>query len=179
MLATAPNQATTNDGTLTGPVDGSNPAFTLSPPVPPQQEWVFRNGLLMTQGLDVAMSGATAALISAQIPPPGDVISAAVWGTPPAEAWQPPFNLPAQFSTNDGSIIGVLNGANNVFTLATGLLVTGIVLFFNGLQMTPNVDFTWSCLQVSSAGPWSTTIAMMAGNNPNVGDVLTGQIFNA
>lgn len=132
----------------------------------------------MTQALDVTASAGVATLTSPQTPLVGDIVSAAVWGVPPVDPAQPPFNVPKQASTSNGSIIGVLNGINNVFTLTTGLLVTGIVLFFNGVMMTPNVDFTWVCLQATSAGPWVTTITMMGGQNPAADSVLTAQIFN-
>lgn len=82
-----------------------------------------------------------------------------------------------QFTTANGSIEGILNGANNVFTLNTGGLVTGLVVFWNGSYLTPSQDYNWTCQQTSSAGPWVTTITTASGNYPLAGDFLTIEAF--
>lgn len=203
------------------------PAFTLQAP---SQVMLFRNGQLLTQGIDYTQSAATVTLIGAQIPQPGDTLTAQIWAgggptqvsnvdgslyyasavevflfisglletqpaqgiatgdmarygqapvtgsVPTVEAWvpdvtlmEPAFNLPVQFSTLDGSL--QVTG-NAIFTLSTGALVTGVMVFKNGGDLEYGVDFVWSCMQLSSAGPWVTTVTFLLAA-PLPSDVVT------
>lgn len=138
---------------------------------------VFRNGVMLTQPIDGVTLGDTASLSIAQLPQTGDVVTLRAWTQDISDPDALPLNLPLQFSTNDGSILGVMDGSNNLFTVATDALVCDLVLTYNGLGMTQDRDYTWRCAQLTSAGPWVTTITMQSGQNPNADDVLTAEVF--
>ncbi len=163
-LTLGPTQVTTCDGTLVNPTAA--------------EAFLFRNGLMMTQTTDGVTAGNAAAFSQSQTPQLTDIVTVQAWTQDISDPNMIPLNLAQQFTTNDGTIAGVLDGSNNQFTVVTDSLVTEMLLSFNGLEMTESVDYTWACLQNSSAGPWTTTITMQAGNNPNPDDVLTAQVFS-
>lgn len=137
--------------------------------------WFFRNGLLMTPDLDGAVYGNT--ILMGQIPTAGDIITAEVWVKHPLFADEPDLNLGTQYTSADGSLSGAMNGANNVFLLnvppiasagvPTPSLVAGLLLFWNGIFLTPDVDYTIT----------ENVITMIGGNYPNSGDILTARVF--
>jgi hypothetical protein len=132
----------------------------------------------MTLPIDYSAATGALTLVAPQVPVSGDVVTVRGYN---AAAATPalPYNIPTQYSTNDGSLSGTLNGVNAVFGIVTGALVTQIILFWNGDMMTEGIDYSWSCVQNSSAGPWISQITMMAGQFPNAGDVLTAEVFSA
>jgi hypothetical protein len=138
---------------------------------------LFANGDLETQTID-GYAEANAAYL-AMAAPPGSTVTVEAWVPNITDAAEPAFNLPQQFSTVDGSLIGLTNGTNNVFTLATGSLVTQILLWWNRNFLQQGSQFTWTCVQNSSAGPWVTTVTLVGGNIPAPGDTVTCQIFEA
>ncbi len=73
----APAQFSTETGTITGTIDGSNATFYLLYPVTTAN--IYRNGVLMTQTTDVTFGANQMVFQSGQIPQPGDVISAQGW----------------------------------------------------------------------------------------------------
>ena len=200
-----PAQFSTNAGTLIGPIDGKNRVFSFAPLgsgnggqaadpdtalpggfIPgfdagtveiSQGGLIFQNGHLLTQPFEGVALGDVVTLATA--PQPGSVVTVQAWSPDSADPFFPALNLPVQFSTADGSIIGTLDGQNNVFTLKTASLVTGIILFWNGGDMVLGADFTWTCQQPSSAGGWVTTITLMAGNYPLPADTLTAAVFES
>lgn len=146
------------------------------------QSMLFRNGLMMTQPLDGLTALDLATLVSAQTPVTGDTVTVRAYVPNILDAALPtgpiPFNLPKQYSTNDGSLIGAVNGMNTAFTVATGGLVTSMFFSWNGDMMTVATDYMWACLQNSSAGPWVTTITFLNGQIPSSGDTLTALVFS-
>jgi hypothetical protein len=68
---------------------------------------------------------------------------------------------PQQFSTNDGSIQGAVDGVNTTFLISAAL--TRARVFRNGVLMTLNYD--------CAAG--GRAIVFMAGQIPQPGDVIT------
>ncbi len=76
-IGMAPAQFSTNTGTITGTIDGSNATFYLSYPVATAN--IYRNGLLMTQTGDVSFGANQMIFAAGQIPVPGDVITAEGW----------------------------------------------------------------------------------------------------
>jgi hypothetical protein len=63
--------------TPSGVVDGSNRSFSLAQaPEPVTSLSLFRNGLLLKQGLDYVLSGSTVVFTAAAAPQPGDVLTA-------------------------------------------------------------------------------------------------------
>ena len=154
-------QVTTADGTLYS----ATSVKTLA----------FLNGLLETQPRDVISIGNEVVFTVA--PSRGAKAEVEAWTPDATDSFSPPLNPPSQFSSADGSLIGALNGSNNIFTVNTGALVTDVLVFLTGAFMVFGRDFTWTCLQNSSAGPWITTITMMNGNYPQAGDTLTAEVF--
>lgn len=137
--------------------------------------WFFRNGLLMTPDFDGSAYENT--IHMGQIPVPGDIITAEVWVRHPLIPDEPDLNLGTQYTSADGSLSGPMDGANNVFLLnvppvasagvPTPSLVAGLLFFWNGIFLTPTIDYTIS----------SNVITMMGGNYPNAGDILTARVF--
>ena len=70
-------------------------------------------------------------------------------------------NVPMQFSSADGTIVGVIDGANAVFWLVVG--VVKFDLYRNGQFLTPGVDYTFIGNQFTFLGP----------QVPAPGDILT------
>lgn len=68
-LTPAPAQYTTNDGSLTGAVNGANYIYTAVSSTQAVAGLVFVNGILMTQGLDATLTGNVVTL--SQAPQPG------------------------------------------------------------------------------------------------------------
>ena len=169
-----PAQFTTADGSLSGAVNGSNKQFSFSPGGTASVSLLFASGLLDTQpnqGLTIGNSATVAVA-----PFPGGNVTVEAWMQ---DLTQPAINAPLQFTSANGSIAGALDGVNNVFTLVTGYLVTGIMVWWNGGFLSEGQDFNWTCLENSSAGPWITTITTNGGNYPQPGDMLTAQAFYA
>lgn len=158
-----PLQLTNADGTLTY----TQPAGAL----------LFRNGLLMTQPADGLVAGHSATFSPWQTPHVSDIVTVEAWAPNILDSTEPALNLPVQFSTNDGSLAGTLDGANNLFVVQTDALITEMFLGWNGLEMTTGLDYSWTCSQPSSAGAWVTTITMQAGQYPSASDVLTAEVF--
>jgi hypothetical protein len=204
-----PDEFSSNAGTLTGPIDGTNENFAFQPGVVvpttgpgaphepgtglPNQiipgfrgttkipstavaSLLFLGGKLQTQPLQGQTAGNSASFPSP--PSPHQVVSVAAWAPDPTEINEPTLNLPQQFSTSNGLLLGAVNGSNQTFVLATGNLVTALLLWWQGNFLQQGAQFNWSCVQNSSAGPWQTTITMIGGNVPAVGDVVTAQIFS-
>lgn len=164
-----PSQFTTADHTLTGAVDGQNRnyAFTSAPAA--AEVLPFLNGILMTQPLDAQTTGDALVMSPLQLPHTGDTVTVRAF-IPDAIG----LNAPAQFSTLDGSIAGTVGGANAVFTLSipmtllgngTFILVTNIMLWWNGDFLTPGVDYAFT----------SPTITLRVA--PSTGDIVTAMVF--
>lgn len=73
----APAQFSTETGTITGAIDGTNPTFFLSFPITTAQ--IFRSGVLMTQPTDVVFGANLLVFQAGQIPKPLDVITVEGW----------------------------------------------------------------------------------------------------
>lgn len=73
----APIQFSTEDGTITGTIDGVNDTFYLAYPVSSAN--VYRSGVLMTQPTDVAWVTNQIIFAASQIPQLGDVITVLAW----------------------------------------------------------------------------------------------------
>lgn len=170
-----PALPSTAAGTIFGAVDGANRTFT-APYFNPLGQMVFWNGDLLTWPLDYTSSGFTLTLT--QAPGVGDVVTEAAFDRN-LNTVALPLNAPTLYNSVNGTLTGTIDGVNNVFVVATGLLVTDLIVFWNGVMQTESVDYTWTCLQNSSAGPWVTTITMMAGQYPNPGDIMTAEVFGS
>jgi hypothetical protein len=80
-------------------------------------------------------------------------------------------NVPIQLSTgtNDGSVVGVIDGTNTVFTLNIFGIVSQILVFRNGVGLTFLVDYTYI----------SNVVTFMSGSAPQPGDILTFEVYLA
>lgn len=75
------------------------------------------------------------------------------------------MNVPIQFSTIDGTIIGAVDGINTIFYLSVGLIET-IILTLNGLGQTSGLDYSYINNQITFA-PDAV---------PTVGSVITAWV---
>jgi hypothetical protein len=125
-----------------GTINGANTTFTLANTPSPQTSLeLYRNGLLMKQGADYSISGATLTFVAASIPGAGDSLIASYrYGAASGGS-----------SFADGETpSGVLNGSNANFTLAHAPTpATSLALYRNGLFMTQGVDYTLNGSAVS------------------------------
>ena len=75
-------------------------------------------------------------------------------------------NVPIQFTTANGTIVGLIDGTNTVFTLITGG-VTYLSVYRNGDLQTFGVDYT----------AVNNQITFTAANVPQPGDLITAEAF--
>jgi len=175
----------------------NNPQITISTPLAPRPQqftniatllsanvcgvMIFRNGILMTDGLDYTRVGGAVTFV---VPPIAkDVMTAQVFavglqlGGATPQRYISPWTLPLT-GAFDGvgtfyeivvgpTIAGVLDGTNNLFTVS--LPLARIQLWRNGLLQTLNQDFV--------AGP--TAIVFLPGSIPQPGDILTLLGYNS
>ena len=142
---------------------------------------LFRNGLLLTEGLDFTRAGS---LVTFVVPPgAGDIVTARVFargkqlgGTTP-ERYISPWSL-SLAGAYDGtgtnyqiqfgpSIVGDCDGVNNLFTW--GVNMPRVKIYRNGVLQTFGVDVY--------AGP--TAMVFLAGAIPQPGDIITMMGFSS
>lgn len=139
--------------------------------------WISRNGVLLTQPLDATAIGNEAFFKPWQYPREGDVISVQQWTPDITDVDEPELNLPQQYTSAAETVTGIIDGVNRQFvvvvpvnpgsaTFAT-VLVTAVIVFRNGLFMTDGVDYTIA----------GQTITFNIPQTPQVGDILTAQVF--
>lgn len=78
-------------------------------------------------------------------------------------------NVPIQLSTatNDGSIVGAIDGVNTIFTLNIFGIISQMIVFRNGVAQTYLVDYTYLGNQIT----------FMDLSIPQVGDSITCEIY--
>jgi hypothetical protein len=145
-----------DDETPSGPVDGENTSFTLtSPPTPPASLNLYRNGILMRQGVGYTLSGNTITILSGSIPVSGDSLQA--WYRIPGIASQT-----VNFS-EDETPAGIVDSSNAVFTLESiPAPASSLQLFRNGVLQKSGMDYLLS----------SKTVTFSSWAIPQPGDVL-------
>ena len=83
----APSVAFVDSETPSGAIDGSNMTFTTAfAPAPASSLALYRNGLLMKQGADYNLAGATITFISSVVPGTGDILTVSYRYAAPASA---------------------------------------------------------------------------------------------
>lgn len=144
--------------TPAGAVNGVNATFTLANAPSPQTSLeLYRNGLLMRQGVDYSLNSATVTFVASSIPQTGDILTASYRYGGTALANTSAF---ADGETPSGAV----NGSNTTFTLAhTPTPATSLALYRNGLFMTQGVDYDLN----------GSTVTFVAAAVPQSGDVLT------
>jgi hypothetical protein len=144
--------------TPAGTVNGVNATFALANAPSPQTSLeLYRNGLLMKQGVDYSLNGATVTFVTGSIPQTGDILTASYR-----------YGGAALVNTSafaDGETpSGAVNGSNTTFTLAhTPAPAASLALYRNGLFMTQGVDYSLN----------GATVTFVASAAPQTGDVLT------
>lgn len=78
------------------------------------------------------------------------------------------MNVPIQYSTFDGSIVGPVDGVNAIFWLNTGA-VSSLLVFRNGVAQTYGVDYT----------NINNQITFLQASIPQPGDIVTAEAFNS
>lgn len=192
------NQGDWNSGDFNGPggaplVPPAAPVATISAPLaaPPQQftnasvlinggykeagVMIYRNGILLTYGLDYTRKGGIVTLI---VPPgPSDIMTARVFavgkvlGGPYPERYIAPWTFRMNGAFDNASltyqidfgptITGGCDGINNLFQW--GCVLERVQCWRNGILQTFNVDF--------AAG--QTAMVFLPGAIPQPGDLLT------
>jgi hypothetical protein len=142
--------------TPAGVIDGVNTAFALSgAPTPTGSLTLFRNGMLLRQGIDYSISGKNVTLAAGNLVSAGDRL----------QAW---YRLPptgtAMINFTDSEVpLGSIDGINQVFTLAgTPMPASSLRVFRNGLLQKAGVDYDLSV----------NTITFTSVSIPTAGDIL-------
>ncbi len=145
------------DGEMpSGTVNGANTTFTLvSTPSSALTLTVYRNGVLLSNGVDYSLNGATITFVSSQAPQSGDVLQAY-------------YRLAGSSSSplfiDDQSPQGTIDGANTTFVLTSAPTpLLSLKLYKNGDLLQQNTDYTLSGTTINFV---STAVT------PKVGDSL-------
>ncbi|HYP05636.1 MAG TPA: hypothetical protein VER03_05320 [Bryobacteraceae bacterium] len=139
-----------------GTMNGVNRYFTLAAePATPGSLHLFRNGVLMKQGIGYSLSGTTITMHASTPPLQGDVLLAyyrlAASGTDTI-----------QFSENE-TPAGAVDGSNAQFTLQTAPLpASSLQMFRNGILQKEGLDYTLN----------GSVLVFVTGTIPQPGDVL-------
>ena len=120
-----------------GMLDGSNVAFMLSGvPNPPASLELWRNGLLLSEGLDYAFSNGTITFALSRRPLSGDILIA---------SYRMGVSLPGVTFVDAEVPAGVINGTNLGFALSSiPNPATSLEVFRNGLRMKMDLDYSLS-----------------------------------
>jgi hypothetical protein len=137
-----------------GTLDGVNPIFTLAnPPTPSTSLSLYRNGLLLSQGLDYTIAANTITFLAGAVPRPTDVLLANYRLA----------GLPGVGFVDAETPSGAANGVNTLFTLVQAPNPSASLgVYLNGIHLEAGVDYTLS----------SNSITFIAGVVPQTGDVL-------
>jgi hypothetical protein len=142
--------------TPSGIVDGTNLMFTLSQaPLPPASLSLYRNGIMLRQGLDFNLSGNSLEFVPQSGPQTTDLLTAfyRVAGTTTASVNFADGEVPA----------GSIDGVNSVFTVAAAPNpAASLQLFKNGALLRPGADYTLT----------GRMITFVPATLPKAGDVL-------
>jgi hypothetical protein len=139
----------------TGLMDGVNATFGLAnSPNPTASLLLHRNGLLLRQGPDFTLAGASITFQSGAVPRPGDILVA---------SYRLGVALTGVGFVDGETPAGTLNGVNTAFTLAQPPVPAGsLTVYRNGLRLRSNVDYTAS----------GSSLTFLAGQVPQSGDIV-------
>jgi len=145
------------DGEMpSGTLNGANTTFTLAnTPSSALALTVYRNGVLLSNGVDYSLNGATITFVSSQAPQPGDVLQA---------YYRLVGSRSSPFFIDDQSPQGTIDGANTTFVLTSAPMpLLSLKLYKNGDLLQQNTDYTLSGTTINFV---STAVT------PKVGDSL-------
>jgi hypothetical protein len=140
--ATSVAAAFVDGETPSGIVNGANPTFSLNQaPSPAISLSLYRNGIMLRQGLDFTLSGSSVAFVTGAVPQADDVLLAFYRVAGAATA--------VNFA--DAEIpVGTINGVNTIFTLASiPNPALSLQLFKNGTLLKRGTDYTLSAAMVT------------------------------
>ena len=138
-----------------GVSDGSNTTFTLAnAPIPASSLSLFRNGLLLRQGVDYTFSARSVTFLTAVVPQPGDLLLA---------SYRITVALPGVGFVDAEVPSGAINGSNATFTLSQiPTPAAAVSVYRNGLRLASSVDYNIS----------GNTITFISSFVPQSGDLL-------
>jgi hypothetical protein len=138
-----------------GTVNGSNTAFTLANvPSPTTSLSLFRNGLLLNQGVDYTIANNAVTFQTGAAPQLNDVLLA---------SYRLAVSIPGVSFVDQETPSGTVNGTNLTFTLSmTPSPTTSLAVYRNGLRLSSGVDYSLS----------NATITFAAGLAPQTSDIL-------
>lgn len=116
--------------TPTGTQDGVNPTFTVSGQF--VDVWLFKNGMLLMQGVDYTFNGNTGTItfLAGSIPIVSDQIRAAVFSNPDGDTYVQTANSAAPTVETP---TGTVDGVNDTFALSK--TPTSLQLYKNGQRL--------------------------------------------
>ena len=138
-----------------GTANGSNAAFTLANvPNPPTSLALFRNGLLLEQGVDYTLSSNAIMFETGAVPQSNDILSA---------SYRLAVSIPGVGFVDQETPSGTVNGVNATFTTSqTPAPTTSLAVYRNGLLMSSGIDYTLS----------GATITFLTASVPQTSDTL-------
>jgi hypothetical protein len=138
-----------------GTINGSNTAFTLANvPNPLTSVALFRNGLLLEQGVDYTISSNSITFLSSAVPQLNDVLLA---------SYRLSVTIPGVGFVDQETPSGTINGSNGTFTLSqTPSPSTSLAVYRNGLMLSSGVDYTLN----------GAVITFTTGLVPQTSDIL-------
>jgi hypothetical protein len=141
-----------------GTVNGVNASFTLAnAPSPAASLALFRNGVLLKQGLDYVLSGNTLTFYTATLPQTGDTLIASYRYISSTTQSMSAF-------ADSETPTGTTDGVNTNFTLAYAPAPASSLSFYrNGILMKQGLDYTVS----------GNIVTFLSVNIPMASDILT------
>ena len=138
-----------------GAINGTNAVFTLSaPPVPPASLTLYRNGMVLRNGVDYTLAVSTITFAAPSVPKSGDYL----------EAFYRTAGTGATSKFADEEVpAGTINGTNLTFTLlAPPKPALSLKLYKNGILLEQNNDYTLSGATITFA---NTTVTPQSGDS--------------
>ncbi len=143
--------------TPVGTQDSVNPTFTVSGQF--VDIWLFKNGMLLTQGVDYTFNGNTGTItfLAGAIPIVSDQIRAAVFSNPDGDTYVQTVSSAAPTVEVP---VGTIDGVNDTFAFSR--VPQSLQLYLNGVRLEAAVGYT-----LAGAG-----VTMQSGYIPQTGDSL-------
>lgn len=132
--------------TPVGTQNGVNATFTVSGQF--IDIWVFKNGLMLAQGVDYTFNGdsGTITFLAGAIPESTDQVRVAVFSNADGELYQPVASSAAPTVETPS---GAIDGANNIYSLSKS--PQSLQLFWNGQRLEVGVGYTLAGASVTMA----------------------------
>lgn len=138
------NIAFVDGETPSGALNGTNAAFNLAnTPSSASTLMVYRNGILLSNGVDYSLNGTTITFAASQLPQASDILQ--VYYRMAGSSTAPLF-------MDDQTPQGTIDGTNTTFTLASAPVpLLSLKLYKNGDLLQQNTDYTLSGTTITFA----------------------------